>query len=72
LIQDDNMTNIKRVGYGSGPLGTYGFGGESKSSATCQTVPKYSGDIVMLEATPKDGIGPNYVEFRINGGTTNC
>jgi hypothetical protein len=63
----DNMTNIKHVGYGSGPLGSYGFGGESKSSAMCPTTPKYSGDTVTLEATPRDGIAPYIVEFRING-----
>lgn len=65
----DNMQNIKRVGYGSGSFGSYGFGGESRSSTTCPTVPKYSGDTVTLEATPRDGTGPYYVEFRINGDT---
>jgi len=65
------MTNIKRVGYGSGPLGSYGFGGESESSAVCPTTPKYSGDIVTLEATPRDGIGPYYVVFKMNGATIN-
>lgn len=61
------MQNIKHVGYGSGSIGSYAFGGESKSSATCPTVPKYSGDTITLESTPRDGIGPYYVEFRING-----
>lgn len=61
------MTNIKRIGYGSGPLGSYGFGGESKSSAMCPTTPKYSGDTVTLEATPRDGIGPYDVVFIMNG-----
>jgi hypothetical protein len=63
----DNMTNIKHAGYGSGPLGSYGFGGESESSAVCPTTPKYSGDTVTLEATPRDGIGPYYIEFRMKG-----
>ena len=61
------MQNIKHVGYGSGSIGSYAFGGESKSSATCPTVPKYSGDTITLESTPRDGTGPYYVEFRING-----
>ena len=69
VVHDGNVQNIKHVGYGSGPLGSYGFGGESKSSAMCPTVPKYSGDTVTLEVTPRDGIGPYYVEFRINGDT---
>ena len=63
----NNDENIKRVGYGSGPLGAYGFGGQSISLATCPTVPKYSGDIITLKATPRDGIGPYYVEFGKDG-----
>lgn len=62
-----NTENIKRIGYGSGSFGASGFGGQSISLATCPTVPKYSGDTLTLEATPKDGTGPYYVEFRMNG-----
>lgn len=63
----DNMENIKCVGYGSEPFGSYGFGGQPISLATCPTVTKYSGDTLTLEATPKDGTGPYYVEFMKNG-----
>ncbi len=37
----------------------------------CPPSPKYSGDTVTLKATPKDGIGPYYVEFRKNGSLIN-
>ena len=63
----DNMENIKRVGYGSESFGSSGFGGQSIFLATCPTVTKYSGDTITLQASPKDGIGPYYVEFRKNG-----
>lgn len=63
----DNMENIKHIGYGSGSFGSSGFGGQSISLATCPTVPKYSGDTITLQATPRDGIGPYLVEFRMNG-----
>lgn len=33
---------------------------------TCPTSPKYEGDTVHLSATPRDGTGPYYVEFRKN------
>ncbi len=33
----------------------------------CPISPKYEGNTVTLNATPKDGIGPYYVEFRKNG-----
>lgn len=62
-----NIENIKRIGYGSGSFGSSGFGGQSIFLATCPTVPKYSGDTITLLATPRDGIGPYYVEFRKNG-----
>lgn len=65
------MQDIKSTGYGTGSFGSYGFGGESKSSAMCPTVSKYSGDTITLEATPRDGISPYYVEFRINGSAIN-
>ncbi len=45
----DNMENIKRIGYGSDPFGSYGFGGQSISLATCPTVLKYSGDTITLK-----------------------
>lgn len=63
----DNMENIKSVGYGSESFGSSEFGGRSISLATCPTVPKYSGDTITLQATPRDGIGPYQVEFRKNG-----
>lgn len=65
----DNMENIKRVGYGSGPFGSYEFGGQPISLATCPTVTKYSGDTLTLQTTPKDGTGPYYVEFSKDGMT---
>lgn len=37
------------------------------SPSACPITPKYSGDTVTLKATPKDGIGPYYVEFQKNG-----
>ena len=69
MINDigDNMEKIKCMGYGSASFGSYGFGRESISLATCPTVTKYSGDTLILQATPKDGIGPYYVEFMIDG-----
>lgn len=36
---------------------------------TCPVSPKYSGDTIRLTATPKDGIGPYYVEFLKEGAT---
>jgi hypothetical protein len=63
------MEDIQRAGYGSGSFAAQGFGGESKALATCPTVPKYSGDIITLKATPKDGIGPYSVEFKKDGLT---
>lgn len=63
----NNTENIKRAGYGSESFGSSGFGGQSISLATCPTVPKYSGDTLTLQATPRDGIGPYHVEFRMNG-----
>jgi hypothetical protein len=33
----------------------------------CPSTPKYSGDTVTLKATPRDGIGPYYIEFRKDG-----
>ncbi len=63
----DNIENIKRTGYGSGSFGASGFGGQSTSLATCPMVTKYSGDTLTLQTTPKDGIGPYYVQFRMNG-----
>ncbi len=33
--------------------------------ATCPGT-KYSGDTITLRATPRDGIGPYHVEFRMN------
>jgi len=61
---NNNTENITHIGYGSSPFGSSEFGGYSKSLATCPTTPKYSGDIITLKATPKDGTGPYYVEFR--------
>lgn len=46
---------------------TTAIGTEELSGApTCPSILKYSGDIIHLQATPKDGIGPYYVEFRKN------
>lgn len=52
--------------YGTIPYGGsgYGFG---ISQGACPLSPKYSEDTVTLEATPKDGIGPYYVEFSKDG-----
>jgi hypothetical protein len=61
------MEKVKRVGYGSGPFGSYGFGGQPISLVACPTTTKYSGDTLILQATPKDGTGPYYVEFMIDG-----
>ena len=61
------MENIKRVGYGSGPFGSNEFGGQSIFLATCPTVTKYSGDTLVLQATPRYGTDPYYVEFMIGG-----
>lgn len=35
--------------------------------APCPTSPRYSGDNITLQSTPRDGIGPYYVVFRKNG-----
>lgn len=56
--------------YGESSYGSSTFGGISTSQAPlCPTLPKYSGDDVTLQATPKDGIGPYYVEFTKDGIT---
>ena len=54
--------------YGSGGLGSLPEAG-IQIAANCPISPKYSGDIITLKATPKDGIGPYYVVFRKNGST---
>ena len=68
------MQNIQQVGYGSGSIGSYEFGGhlsqeEQQTPETPQTpvscpAIKYSGDTVTLKATPSDGIGPYVVTFK--------
>ena len=60
----NNIEDIKHTGYGSGPLGGPTFGGQS-SQLDCPTAPKYSGDSITLRATPRDGIGPYSVVFKI-------
>lgn len=40
-------------------------------SLTCPVSPKYSGNNIILQATPKDGIGPYYVEFFKDGFSIN-
>lgn len=53
--------------YGSTPYGSLPYGGAiAELVPTCPILPKFSGDIITLQATPKDGIGPYYVEFRKN------
>ena len=37
----------------------------------CPIIPKYSGDMITLNATPKDGIGPYYVVFKKGIGIIN-
>lgn len=59
------MTYIENMTYGSIPYGSTPFGGTvAELAPTCPTVPKFSGNTVTIQATPKDGIGPYYVEFR--------
>lgn len=45
------------------PEPTFGSSGIEETPG-CPTSPKYEGDTVHLSATPKDGTGPYYVEFR--------
>lgn len=39
---------------------------EIYSLATCPGT-KYSGDSIVLKATPRDGIGPYYIAFKKDG-----
>ena len=59
------MENIKRAGYGSGPLGSYGFGGHGVESYGVQNcgLTKYSGQSINLQASPDGAIGPYHVRF---------
>jgi hypothetical protein len=54
--------------YGTRPYGDSGFGfGTAQVPGMCPITPKYSGDTVTINATPKDGIGPYYVVFSKDG-----
>jgi hypothetical protein len=72
---------IKDISYGSGSIGSHGFGGQSsqeeppapgapQSPTSCPAI-KYSGDIITLKATPADGIGPYIVTFKKEDITIN-
>jgi len=65
MSEGGNIIDIKSMTYGSVPYGSAPTGGTvAELAPTCPTVPKFSGDDVTLQATPRDGIGPYYVEFR--------
>lgn len=56
--------------FGTTPYGSSAFGaGVNPGVGICPTTPKFSGDTITLKATPKDGIGPYYVEFKKNNIT---
>ena len=63
-ISYDDIEDVKYTGYGSGPFGGPAFGGQS-SQYDCPTSPRYSGDSITLRSTPRDGIGPYSVVFKI-------
>lgn len=50
--------------FGSYPYGSSAYGGGLAGIPICPISPKYSGDTITLQATPRDGIGPYYVIFR--------
>jgi hypothetical protein len=74
-----DITDIFVLGYNEINVKIYNVCGEDIGTVTgsiditgpivlsCPIDSKYSGDTVTLEATPKDGIGPYYVEFSKDG-----
>jgi hypothetical protein len=55
--------------YGTMPYGSASYGATSEWIPVCPTFPKYSGDTITIQATPKDGVAPYHVEFRKGVGT---
>ncbi len=74
-----NITNIFTQGYNEINVKIYNVCGGNIGTTTgsiditgpiiltCPITPKYSGDTITLQATPRDGIGPYYVEFSKDG-----
>lgn len=74
-----DITNIFSQGYNEINVKIYNVCGGNIGTTTgsiditgpvilsCPIAPKYSGDTITLQATPRDGIGPYYVEFSKDG-----
>lgn len=71
FVPGNNQINIKIYDVCGDNIGTTGGSIDITGPIilACPTSPKYEGDAITLQATPKDGTGPYYVIFRKNGVT---
>lgn len=68
MYDRNSIDNIQNM-YGESAYGSSAFGVNAAQAPLCPTGPKYSGNILTLKATPKNGIGPYYIVFRKDGST---